>query len=248
MTSVLVVDDNHLLAENLAEILEDEGCEVALANSGEEALEIADARHFDLVLTDIRMPGINGVELVRRLSALDPRAKFLLMTAYTSDSLLREAQTLGVVRAVLAKPLAIQQLLAMLPRDGGTCVLLVEDDAGLAAMIGESMRVHGFSVEVAPSTEGAREAVRRRRPDVAVIDLKLSDGGGSQLARELSGAVAVVGQPTMPVVVITGMGREGAEARIELGQLAAGGVVQFLSKPFAAESLLSALQNAVQGI
>jgi CheY-like chemotaxis protein len=247
MTSVLVVDDNHLLAENLAEILEDEGCEVALANSGEEALEIADARHFDLVLTDIRMPGINGVELVRRLSALDPRAKFLLMTAYTSDSLLREAQTLGVVRAVLAKPLAIQQLLAMLPRDGGTCVL-VEDDAGLAAMIGESMRVHGFTVEVAPSTEGAREAVRRRRPDVAVIDLKLSDGGASQLAREFSGAVAVVGQPTMPVVVITGMGREGAEARIELGQLAAGGVVQFLSKPFAAESLLSALQNAVQGI
>ena len=64
----------------------------------------------------------------------------------------------------------------------------------------------------------------------------------------MCGAVAVVGQPTMPVVVITGMGREGAEARIELGQLAAGGVVQFLAKPFAAESLLSALQNAVQGI
>lgn len=246
MISVLVVDDNLELAENLAEILEDEGCEVALANSGEEALQVSEARCFDLVLTDIRMPGINGVELVRRLSARDPRAKFLLMTAYTSDSLLREAQTLGVVRAVLAKPLAIQQLLAMLPRDGGTSVLLVEDDVGLAAMIGESMRVHGFSVEVAPSSEGAREAVRRRRPDVAVIDLKLSDGGGTQLARELSGAVAVAGLPTMPVVVITGMGREGAEAQIELGHLAGGGV-QFLSKPFAAESLLSALQNAVQG-
>lgn len=242
MTSVLVVDDNQELAENLAEILEDEGCEVAIAHSGEEALDVSAARRFDLVLTDIRMPGINGVELVRRLSARDPQAKFLLMTAYTSDSLLREAQTLGAVRAVLAKPLAVQQLLAMLPRDGGTCVLLVEDDSGLAAMLGESMRVHGFTVEVSPSIEGAREAVKRRRPDVAVIDLKVSDGGGAELARELSGAVVVVGQPTMPVVVITGVDREGAQARIEL----AGGSVRFESKPL--ESLLSALQTAVQGV
>ena len=243
MKSVLVVDDNQELAENLAEILEDEGCSVALAHSGEEALEVSAARHFDLVLTDIRMPGINGVELVRRLSARDPHAKFLLMTAYTSDSLLREAQTLGAVRAVLAKPLAVQQLLAMLPRDGGTSVLLVEDDEGLAAMLGESMRVHGFTVAVSASAEQAREAVRRGRPDVAVIDLKLADGGAAQLARELSGAIAVLGQPTMPVVVITGVGIEGAQARSEL----AGGAVQFVSKPLAAESLLSALQSAVQG-
>lgn len=246
MSSVLIVDDNHELAENLAEILEDEGCSVALAHSGEEALQISEARRFDLVLTDIRMPGISGVELVRRLSARDPRAKFLLMTAYTSDSLLREAQTLSVVRAVLAKPLAVQQLLAMLPRDGGKCVLLVEDDAGLAAMIGESMRAHGFTVEVAAGVEQARDAIRRRRPDVAVIDLKLAGGGAAQLARELSGAVAIVGQPMMPVVAITGMGRECDEAQLELGHLPNGGV-QFLSKPFAAESLLSALQTAVQG-
>lgn len=114
--AVLIVDDNLDLAENLAEIFADQGCEVALAHSGEEALEIADGRHFDLVLSDIRMPGISGIELVRRMASRDPRAQYLLMTAYTSEALLREARSMGVVRAVLAKPLVVDQLLSLLPR------------------------------------------------------------------------------------------------------------------------------------
>lgn len=118
--AVLIVDDNAELAENLAEIFADEGCDVALAYSGEQALELADGRHFDLVLTDIRMPGIDGIELVRRMAGRDPGAQYLLMTAYTSDALLREARAMGVVRAVLAKPLALEQLLSLVPRGHGS--------------------------------------------------------------------------------------------------------------------------------
>lgn len=124
MLRVMVVDDNRQLAENLAEILSDEGCEVSTAFTAEEALRAADGDHFDLVLTDIRMPGMNGVELVRRLALRDPTATFLLMTAYTTDQVLTAAAQLGVVRAVLAKPLAVEQLLELLPRRSG--VLLVE--------------------------------------------------------------------------------------------------------------------------
>ncbi len=102
---VLVVDDNRELAENVAEILEDEGCRVTLAHSGEEALELGSADHFDLVLTDIRMPGISGIELVRRLSERDPAAKFLLMSAYSSGPL---------PAPVLVKPFAPESLLSAL--------------------------------------------------------------------------------------------------------------------------------------
>lgn len=111
---VLIVDDNRELAENLAEILVDEGCRVTTAFSAEEALVAAADLHFDVVLTDIRMPGINGVELVRRIALRDPGAVFLLMTAYTSDQVLTAASDLGIVRAVLAKPLAVDKLLALL--------------------------------------------------------------------------------------------------------------------------------------
>jgi CheY-like chemotaxis protein len=116
---VLVVDDNRQLAENLAEILADEGCRVRTAFSAEEALGAAEKVCPDFVLTDIRLPGMNGVELIRRLAVRAPAATFLLMTAYTSDQILKDASHLGVVRAVLPKPLAIDRLLALLPRDTG---------------------------------------------------------------------------------------------------------------------------------
>ncbi|HEY0134044.1 MAG TPA: response regulator [Nannocystis sp.] len=115
----LVVDDNRQLAENLAEILAEEGCRVRMAFSAEEALGAAEAVCPDFVLTDIRLPGMNGVELIRRLVVRAPEATFLLMTAYTSDQILRDASHLGVVRAVLPKPLAIDRLLALLPRRPG---------------------------------------------------------------------------------------------------------------------------------
>ncbi len=112
---VLVVDDNRLLAENLAEILTDEGCLVRTAFSGEEALGAAAELRPDLVLADIRMPGMNGVELIERLVVYAPTAIFLLMTAYTTDAVLAAAAHLGVIRAVFAKPLPVDKLLAMLP-------------------------------------------------------------------------------------------------------------------------------------
>ena len=62
---VLIVDDNHDLADNLAELLEDEGYAVETAYSGERALDLASAEVFDTILTDVRMPGISGVDQVR---------------------------------------------------------------------------------------------------------------------------------------------------------------------------------------
>ena len=137
---VLVVDDNRELADNLAEILAEEGCTPTTAYSAEEALRTAEDTHFDIVLTDIRMPGMSGVELIQRLSAREPSTTFLLMTAYTSDQMLSAAAHLGVVRAVLAKPLAIEKLLDLLPRrSGGGRILVVETDGGLGA----SLRARG---------------------------------------------------------------------------------------------------------
>ena len=217
---VLVVDDNRLLAENLAEILTDEGCEVRTAFSGEAALAAAEGAHFDLVLTDIRMPGMNGVELVRRLALRDPRATFLLMTAYTSDQLLTAAAHLGVVRAVLAKPLAVEKLLALLPRHTGAQVLLVEDDPRLAAALAESMRGRGYEVVVSATLASAEAALASTRPDIAVIDGRVPGGDGMAFARALcSGRIAAAPgedgkRGGIPIVVFTGMGREADEAEL----------------------------------
>lgn len=108
---ILIVDDNQELAENLAEFLEEEGHRATTAASAERAIDISGAHDFDLLLSDVRMPGINGVELVTRLRVCRPQLCCLLMTAYSSEELLREARSVGVA-AILDKPLDLDKLLS----------------------------------------------------------------------------------------------------------------------------------------
>ncbi len=70
---------------------------------------------FNKVLLDIRMPGLNGVETLRAIKAIDPRTKVIMMTAYTQNELVGEAMRNHAL-AVLPKPVDIDRLLALLKR------------------------------------------------------------------------------------------------------------------------------------
>lgn len=74
MRSILIVDDNRAFAENLAEIVSDAGVGTAeVADSGQRALELIAGKHFDALVTDMRMPKMNGAELIERARQIDPR-------------------------------------------------------------------------------------------------------------------------------------------------------------------------------
>lgn len=238
---VLVVDDNRELADNLAEILTDEGHIAHTAYSGEEALEAAEAQHFDFVLTDIRMPGMDGVELITRLHERDPQATYLLMTAHASDGLLATAASLGIAGAVLSKPLVIEDLLSRILGPGGAQLLLVEDDEDLAEALGVNLRARGYGVRVAHTIAEARTAIAECAPTVAIVDVVLPDGNGIHLIREL---MSQVGESTgVPVVLMTGIAKFDSD---ELRRLAPGGI-QFLTKPFAPDALVNALEILGKG-
>jgi DNA-binding response OmpR family regulator len=94
-TSVLVVDDNQDLAENIAEILDLRGYAATIATSAEEALPRALGDDLSLLVTDFRLPGMSGAELVRqvRLQRRDLRA--VVMSAYTDDKTIAAARDAG---------------------------------------------------------------------------------------------------------------------------------------------------------
>ncbi|MCB9707100.1 MAG: response regulator [Myxococcales bacterium] len=232
---VLIVDDNHELTDNLAELLEDEGYEVAIAETGERALEAARERGFDAVLADLRMPGLHGAALVQRLSQLSPRTAYLLMTAYASDALLGEALAAGV-EAILAKPLDLNELLRRLPRAPAT-LLLLEDDAAYAQALSETLADRGYAVRLASTTAEATAAVDASRPDAALLDVFLPDGNGAALARTLCLAAP------LPVLLMTGYDADGAAALVQSLPARAS---RFLTKPFEASALLDALRSLVR--
>jgi DNA-binding NtrC family response regulator len=112
---LLVVDDDETVRASLRDALTREGVRVSVAANGREAASLMGDDPADLVLTDVRMPGLGGLELLRLLRARTPGADVLLMTAY-DDATIAVAAAQEGARAYLAKPLDLTELRALIDR------------------------------------------------------------------------------------------------------------------------------------
>jgi DNA-binding response OmpR family regulator len=113
--SVLVVDDEPLIADTLADILQEHGFEARKANSAEEAMEIALRARPDIVLTDVLMPRMSGVELGIRIRAQLPGTQIILISGQASTAgILQKAQDEGNWFELLPKPIHPDELIARL--------------------------------------------------------------------------------------------------------------------------------------
>lgn len=106
---ILVVDDEGAIRYSVSKTLQRVGYHVSEAESGEKALEMLVQQEFDVILTDIRMPGIDGVELLRRIKEIAPDSSVILMTGYASLSTAVEALRLGA-HDYLIKPSSSQDI------------------------------------------------------------------------------------------------------------------------------------------
>jgi len=97
MTRVLIVDDERNIRTTLRDILEDRGFEVSVAASGERAVSMCGSGVYDVVLMDVRMPGIDGLEALRRIRRQDAGARILMMSAYTLEHVESEAMETGAL-------------------------------------------------------------------------------------------------------------------------------------------------------
>ena len=120
---VLVVEDNHFNRHLLSEILTCQGQQVVLADDGLQALREIGRQRFDLVLLDVRMPGIDGIEVARRVrlrekGRLEKPVPIIAITA-DADAATREACFAAGINEVLAKPVIPEQLVRAIAAHGG---------------------------------------------------------------------------------------------------------------------------------
>jgi DNA-binding NtrC family response regulator len=115
MSSILIVDDEPGIVEMLEEVFALRLYEVSTADSGEAAVAIVKARAPDVVLMDIKMPGLNGVHALQAMKRTVPDIKVIMMTAFTRDELVDEAWRADPV-AVVPKPLDLDHVLTLVQR------------------------------------------------------------------------------------------------------------------------------------
>ena len=129
-TTVLVVDDEPNMRVTLAAILEQEGYGVTIAATGEDAVEQTSKNRYDVVLMDVRMPGLGGLEAFRAMRRLQPAVRVLMMSAYSMPEVEQKALEEGVV-VFLSKPLDIPELINTLraDHDSGTRAVMELDVA-----------------------------------------------------------------------------------------------------------------------
>lgn len=177
---VLIVDDERSMRESLAAILVDEGYDVTTAASGEEALELCAAQEFGVILMDVRMPGIDGVEAFRRIRRHREGVRVILMSAYSMDALRDAALEEGAV-AFLAKPLDLERVLDLISETKETAILVVEHEVETAELLGRELKRQGYRVTVTHSSHDALELVEQIRFDLIFLDVSLPAMNGLDL-------------------------------------------------------------------
>jgi len=110
-----IVDDEPIIHEVLSQLLTSEGYEVELSSSGEEALQKHSSQAYDLILLDLLMPGLNGIEVLKGIKRFDPQAVIIIITAYASVESAIAAMKMGAYDYI-QKPFKHDELLLTIER------------------------------------------------------------------------------------------------------------------------------------
>ncbi|HKI31540.1 MAG TPA: response regulator, partial [Gemmataceae bacterium] len=197
--TILVVDDEVDTCRNLSDILTDLGYAVDVAHDGPSALELVRRNAYDVALLDLRMPGMDGLELFHRIRQLRSGTVGIIVTAYVGTDTAERALAAGAWQ-VLAKPVDFPRLLGLVEEAvGQPLVLIVDDDPDLCQSLRDVLCDRGYRVCLAHDESDAATHLRDTSFRVVLIDMKLPDGDGAGVYRLVREA-----NPQARTVVITG--------------------------------------------
>jgi DNA-binding NtrC family response regulator len=201
---ILVVDDDKNLLDLLVDTLTTIGYRTAGAPGGLEALEKLAREKFDLVITDIKMPGMDGLALLREIRRLHSKMPVLFITGVATDDVIGRAAPDGF----LAKPFRISHIEELIENTLANKaeattgpvrnVLIVDDDEIFREMLAEALRFSGYVPYPAATAELALRELRNRPIDAVITDIRMPGMDGITLLKNIK-----KDHPDLPVILIT---------------------------------------------
>ncbi|MCE9528728.1 MAG: response regulator [Planctomycetales bacterium] len=197
--SILVVDDEPDICANLQDILSECGYRVDTATSGSDALKLLDDGHYDVALLDLKMPGMNGVELYREIKRRSSSTVGVIISAYASTSSAEDALEAGAWK-ILSKPVDIVHVMECIDEAmGQPLIMLVDDDRELCASLWDVLHSQGIRVQLAYDLASAGRVLTDPDFQAAIVDLQLPRGDGLQFCSEIREK-----HPEVKTILITG--------------------------------------------
>lgn len=236
---VLVVDDDRRMVRTICDILTVKGYGTIEAYNGEEAVAKVESERPDCVLMDIRMPGIDGVEALKRIKEVFPDIPVLLMSAYATGEAAREGKRQGA-HMVITKPIdirAVLSFLSMLRSEGS--ILIVDDDPEFANTLKEILQARGYKAETESDPDKVPGHVDLADKLLVILDIELGKADGIEVLRAIRSRY-----PSKPVILVTGY-REEMNASIEKGRQI--GAYACLYKPFETHLLIDHIEEIRRG-
>ena len=237
---ILVVDDDRLMVRTLRDILALRGWETDGVHSGEEAVAAVRVNEYAVVLMDVRMSGMTGVEALRQMRALRPDLRVIIMTAYAANELLAQAERDGALQ-VFPKPVQLDRLLSVLDTviAESRCVLIVDDDADFLRTLADVVAARGYGTLQAGTLDEAITLLQAQLPGAVMLDLRL-DG------LEPRDNVLAIKSVSPGVALILYSGHPLALAQTT-GSLPPKFVRAILQKPFPPDRVFELLDDIVAG-
>src|SRR4030067_144847 len=233
--SILLVDDDIGMTETLFDIFTDLGYYVEIANDGLKALEKVKTRTFDVILMDIKMPGINGVEPDKKIKHIRPEAVGMMMTAYSVEDFWAEALKEGayeIMRKTIEIPKVVQFVEGL---EKSALILIVDDDLSTCKTLTDVLFEKGYRIATASNGKEAINMLKEKNFDIVFIDVKMPVMNGLEVYRALREI-----RPYIKVIMMTGYRQEVQDLIEEATKNSA---YTCIYKPFDAEEVLKLVEE-----
>lgn len=241
MKNILIVEDETNVRESLRNWLVELGCQVEVTSDGEEALKKISEKEFDAVILDLRLPGKDGLQVLREARIKKPKLNGIIITAYPTMATMAEAIEIGAVD-FLSKPINLSKLEKLIQEKTELVtlnmkpILIVDDEASMRESLRDWFLESGYQAEMARDGEEALKLIGEKDYGLLILDLKLPGQDGIEVLKK-----ARKRHPDLRGIIITAYPSVDT-AREAIKQ----GAIDYLPKPFELSELEKLVEENIE--
>ncbi|KPA16460.1 response regulator receiver protein [Candidatus Magnetomorum sp. HK-1] len=243
---VLIVEDDPDALQQLARTVRKEGFEVIEAGDGEQGLKKFESDLPDIVITDLKMPGISGMEVLHTIKRTSPHTQVIVITAFGKIDTAILAIREGAIDYI-KKPIDLDLILLAIGRAKEKLdkynkqpffptVLLAEDDQVARSSLVRVIEKEGWKVLAAADGEETIKLFRKNKVDIVLLDIKMPKKDGIQTLKELREITK-----DFESIILTGYGNE-----LDAINAMRSGAINFLRKPIDLDQMLISIEKAIE--